>query len=259
MGPGRMARAPTRAHPCCSSGVNAVLTAVAAAVAVAVELLEAMAIVLAVGASRRWRDALWGAAAGVAACALLAVMLGPLLAGLPLDALRLTIGTLLLLFGLEWLRKGTLRLAGRRRRSSSAHEFEETREELDQFPVAPVGHVDWPARLVAFKGVLLEGIEVVVIVTALAARPSGAAPAVAGSAVAALAVIAAGAWLRAPLSRLPETELKYGVGILLTTFGVFFAGQGLDVGWVGGDLALLYLAGALLTATQLQMRMLDRA
>jgi uncharacterized membrane protein len=231
-----------------------VLTMLGAAVAVAVELLEAMAIVLAVGASRRWRDAVWGAVAGVAACALLAVVLGPLLAGLPLDALRITIGSLLLLFGLEWLRKGTLRLAGRRSRSSSAHEFEETREELGEAPLPASGEADWAARLVAFKGVLLEGVEIVVIVAALAARPAGAAPALAGAGVAAVAVTAAGAWLRAPLSRLPETELKYGVGILLTTFGLFFAGEGLGVEWPGGDAALLYLAGTLAAVTQLQIR-----
>jgi len=230
------------------------LVGLAAAVAVAVELLEALAIVLAVGATRRWRDAALGAAAGVAACAVLAIVLGPVLAGLPLDALRLTIGTLLLLFGLEWLRKGTLRLAGRRRRSSSAREFDETREELEEAPPSPTGQIDWPARLVAFKGVLLEGIEVVVIVSALAARPSGAVPAVGGAAAAVVAVAAGGAWLRAPLSRLPETELKYGVGVLLTAFGVFFAGEGLGVHWPGGDLALLYLAGALVAATRLQIR-----
>ena len=233
--------------------MDAVLTASAAALAVAVELLEAMAIVLAVGATRRWRDAVWGVVAGVAACVLLAATLGPLLAGLPLDALRLTIGTLLLLFGLEWLRKGTLRLAGRRPRSSSAHEFEETREELEESP-PPIDRPDWPARIVAFKGVLLEGVRIVVIVAALAARPSGAGPAIAGAGAAALAVTAGGAWLRAPLSRLPETELKYGVGILLTTFGLFFAGEGLAVDWPGGDLALLYLAAALLLATRLEIR-----
>ena len=233
--------------------MSAVLTALAAAVAVAVELLEAMAIVLAVGVSRRWYDAAWGALAGVAACGLLAVVLGPLLAGLPLDTLRLTIGALLLLFGLEWLRKGTLRLGGRRRRSSSTEEFDETIDELRESPSAHAGKADWAARLVAFKGVLLEGVEVVVIVAALAARPSGAAPAVAGAVAATLAVTAAGAWLRAPLSRLPETELKYGVGVLLTSFGLFFAGEGLRVDWPGGDLALLYLPAALAAASRLQI------
>lgn len=236
--------------------MNGAVVGLTAAVAVAVELLEALAIVLAVGATRRWRDAVLGAAAGAAACVVLAIALGPVLAGLPLDALRLTIGTLLLLFGLEWLRKGTLRLAGRRRRASSADEFEETRDELGEATLPPVGQADWAARLVAFKGVLLEGVEVVVIVSALAARPSGAGPAVAGAAAALLAVAATGAWLRAPLSRLPETELKYGVGVLLTAFGVFFAGEGLGVDWPGGDLALLYLAGALTITTRLQIRVL---
>lgn len=236
--------------------MNAALIALAAGVAVAVELLEAMAIVLAVGATRRWRDAAWGAAAGVAACAVLAITLGPLLAGLPVDALRLTIGTLLLLFGLEWLRKGTLRLAGRRRRSSSAHDFEETQEELSEARLPEPGHVDWAARLVAFKGVLLEGVEVVVIVSSLAARPSGGVPAVVGAAVAAVVVILAGAWLRAPLSRIPETELKYGVGVLLSAFGLFFVGEGLGVAWPGGDLALVYLAAAMVLTTQQQLRAL---
>lgn len=235
--------------------MDALLIAAAAAVAVAVELLEAMAIVLAVGTTRRWRDALIGAGAGVVTCAALAALLGPTLAGLPLDALRLTIGTLLLLFGLEWLRKGTLRLGGRRARSSSAREFEETRDAFEGMPAAAAG-ADWPARIVAFKGVFLEGVEVVIIVAALAARPSGAGPAVAGAAAAAVAVTLAGALLRAPLSRLPETELKYAVGALLTTVGLFFAGEGLDVDWPGGDLALVYLAGALLAVTGVQIRTL---
>src|SRR4051794_17097941 len=235
-----------------------VLVALGAGVAVAVELLEALAIVLAVGVSRRWPDALAGAAAGVAACALLAAVLGPVLASVPLDALRITIGTLLLLFGLEWLRKATLRLAGRRARASSLAEYVETREELEDAPLPPEGQADWAGRLVAFKGVLLEGVEIVVIVSALASRPSGPAPALVGAAVAVVAVLSAGAWLREPLMRLPETELKWGVGVLLSSFGVFFAAEGLGVDWPGGDAAILYIAAVFAVTSQLQSHALAR-
>ena len=236
-----------------------VLVALGAAVAVSVELLEALAIVLAVGVSRRWSDALFGAAAAVGACGLLALLVGPLLLeSVPLDALRVTIGVLLLLFGLEWLRKGTLRLAGRRARSSSLAEYVEAQEELQDAPLPPIGQADWAGRLVAFKGVLLEGVEVVLIVSALAARPSGSAPALVGSAVAIVAVLAAGVWLRKPLARIPETELKWGVGVLLSAFGVFFAAEGLGVEWPGGDLALLYVAAAFAAVSQLQSHQLAR-
>src|SRR3954447_4020721 len=184
-----------------------VLVALGAAVAVAVELLEALAIVLAVALTRRWSDALIGAAGAGVVCIVLAAILGPvLLASISLDALRVTIGLLLLLFGLEWLRKGTLRLAGRRARSSSLAEFVETQEELSEAPVPPPGEPDWAGRIVAFKGVLLEGLEVVVIVTALAARPSGPPPALVGATAAAIVVLAVGALLHRPLARVPETE-----------------------------------------------------
>jgi uncharacterized membrane protein len=237
-----------------------VLIALGAGVAVSVELLEALAIVLAVAVSRRWRDALIGAAGAVVACAVLAAVLGPVvLASVPLDTLRVAIGSLLLLFGLEWLRKGTLRLAGRRSRASSAKEFAETREELEDAPLPPEGEPDWAGRLVAFKGVLLEGVEVVVIVTALAERPSGPAPALVGAAVATVAVLSAGAWLRKPLSRLPETELKWGVGVLLSSFGVFFLAEGLHVAWPGGDAAVLYLVAILGALSQAQSHLLARA
>src|SRR3954453_20571026 len=190
-----------------------VLVALGAGVAVSVELIEALAIVLAVGVTRRWGDAAIGAASAVLACGLLAVVVGPVvLASVPLDTLRVIIGVLLLLFGLEWLRKGTLRLAGRRAPASSLGEDVEAQEELESAPLPRPGEADWAARLVAFKGVLLEGIELVLIVAALAARPSGPAPALAGAAIASIAVLGAGAWLRAPLTRIPETQLKWGVG-----------------------------------------------
>jgi Ca2+/H+ antiporter, TMEM165/GDT1 family len=237
-----------------------VLVALGAGVAVGVELLEALAIVLAVAVSRRPADALVGAAGAVAVCALLAAVLGPVVLGsVSLDALRLIIGLLLLLFGLEWLRKGTLRLAGRRARSSSMAEYAETREELDAAPLPPAGEADWAGRLVAFKGVFLEGIEIVVIVTALAERPSGPAPALVGAATAAVVVTGAGAWLHRPLSRVPETELKWGVGVLLSAFGVFFASEGLGVHWPGGDGAVLYLVAALAVVSQAQSHWLAQA
>ena len=230
-----------------------VLVALGAGIAVSVELIEALAIVLAVGVSRRWSDAAIGAAYAVLACTLLAIIVGPVvLASVPLDTLRVMIGILLLLFGLEWLRKGTLRLAGRRARSSSLSEYLEAQEKLHHAPLPPPGQADWAGRIVAFKGVLLEGIEIVLIVSALAARPSGPAPALVGAAIAGIAVLAAGAWLRQPLTRLPETELKWGVGVLLSAFGVFFAAEGLGVHWPGGDAAILYIAATLGAVSQLQ-------
>jgi uncharacterized membrane protein len=236
-----------------------VLVTLGAAVAVLVELLEALAIVLAVGVSRRWSDALIGALLGVAACAVLAVLVGPvLLASIPLDALRITIGCLLLLFGLEWLRKGTLRLAGRRARSSSVGEYLETQEELEDAPLPPAGTPDWAGRIVAFKGVLLEGVEVVLIVSALAARPSGPAPALLGAAIASALVLVAGAWLHRPLTRIPETELKWGVGVLLSAFGTFFVAEGLHAQWPGDDAAIVYIALALGLASQAQAHWLAR-
>jgi uncharacterized membrane protein len=186
-------------------------------------------------------------------------VLGPvLLASISLDALRVTIGLLLLLFGLEWLRKGTLRLAGRRSRSSSLAEFVETQEELSEAPLPPPGEADWAGRIVAFKGVLLEGLEVVVIVTALAARPSGPAPALIGAIAATFAVLAVGLLLHRPLARVPETELKWGVGVMLSSFGVFFAAEGLGVEWPGGDAAILYLVAAFAAVSQLQAHWLAR-
>ena len=235
------------------------LTALGAALAVGLELLEALAIVLAVGATRSWRDALLGAAAAVALLAAAVVVVGPLLLGsLPLDALKVVIGTALLLFGLEWLRKGVLRLAGRRAPSSSLREYLEEREAMEAAPLPPPGAADWPARVVAGKGVLLEGLEVVLIVAALGAGPDGLAPALAGSAVAVLAVLAVGAVVHRPLARLPESHLKYAVGVVLSAFGVFFLGEGLGVEWPLGDAALLYVAAALLAASQAQVAALAR-
>jgi len=235
------------------------LTLVGAALAVGLELLEALAIVLAVGLTRRFRDAVLGAAAAALVLTLLALVLGPLLiARVPLEPLRLVIGVGLLLFGLEWLRKGVLRLAGRRSPSSSFREFVDEREALEELPAPAPGTADWAARTIAFKGVLLEGIEVILIVTVLAARPGGLAPAMIGSALALLAVLAVGYRLRAPLQRIPETHLKYVVGIVLSAFGVFFAAEGLGASWPFDDLALAYIALIVLAVSQAQVAVLTR-
>ena len=235
------------------------LTLVGAALAVGLELLEALAIVLAVGLTRRFRDAVLGAAAAALVLTLLALVLGPLLiARVPLEPLRLVIGVGLLLFGLEWLRKGVLRLAGRRSPSSSFREFVDEREALEELPAPAPGTADWAARAIAFKGVLLEGIEVILIVTVLAARPGGLAPAMIGSALALLAVLAVGYRLRTPLQRIPETHLKYVVGIVLSAFGVFFAAEGLGASWPFDDLALAYIALIVLAVSQAQVAVLAR-
>ena len=139
-----------------------VLTLCGAALACGLELLEALAIVLAVGSTRTWRDAVIGAAGAVALLAVVVVAVGPLLlARLPLGPLKVVIGVALLLFGLEWLRKGVLRLAGRRSPSDSFQEYLEEREALEGMAAPEAGRPDWPARIVAGKGVLLEGVEVV--------------------------------------------------------------------------------------------------
>jgi uncharacterized membrane protein len=231
-----------------------VLTALGAALACGLEMLEALAIVLAVGVTRSWRDALLGALGAVVALAAVAGLVGPvLLASLPLSLLRVVVGVALLLFGLEWLRKGVLRLAGRRSPSSSLREYLEEREAMEALAPAAAGAADWPARVVAFKGVLLEGLEVVLIVAALSGGSRGAAPALVGAGVAVLIVIAIGAVVHRPLARLPESHLKYAVGVMLTSFGVFFLAEGLGVHWPGGDAALLYVVAALVAVSQAQV------
>ena len=234
-----------------------VLIMAAAAAAVAIEMLEALAIVLAVGMARGFRDALLGALGAVVGVVLLCLALGPaLLAGTDLHVLRVVVGTLLLLFGLEWLRKGILRMAGRRRRSSSHDEFLEQRAALDRHAAAE--RTDWAARLVSFKGVFLEGLEVGLIVLALGGAPGQLTPALLGAALALAFVGAIGLVMQRPLRQLPETQLKLGVGVALTAFGTFFTAEGLHVEWPLGDLAPIYLAGLFAVTAWLATQRLTR-
>ncbi len=235
------------------------LTLAGATLACGLELLEALAIVLAVASERTWRDALIGAAGAVVLLALAGLLVGPvLLASIPLEPLQVVIGVALLLFGLEWLRKGVLRLAGRRAPSSALAEYLEEREALHALAPPGPGAPDWAARVVAGKGVLLEGLEVVLIVAALGAGAQGLAPALLGAGVAVVAVVGIGLVAHRPLARLPESHLKYAVGVVLSAFGVFFLAEGLGVEWPGGDAALLYLAAGLIAVSQLQVMALAR-
>jgi uncharacterized membrane protein len=235
-----------------------VLTLMAAAGASGVELLEALAIVLGVGVTRGHRNALLGALAGGLSVLALCVVLGPALrAGASVAVIRVIVGSLLLLFGLEWLRKGVLRVAGRRGRASSYHEFVEARESSAALPNAS-GRPDWAARAIAFQGVFLEGLEVGLIVLALGATPGHLVPALLGAAVALLLIAAAGLALRRPLQRLPETQIKLGMGIALTAFGTYFTALGLDAHWPLAELAPLYLGALFALTARLAIRRLER-
>ena len=234
------------------------LTLAAAGGASGIELLEALAIVLAVGVTRGFRDALLGALAGALSIALLCLALGPALrAGAGVAALRVIVGSVLLLFGLEWLRKGVLRVAGRRRRASAYREFVEARDASAELP-RPTGGRDWAARAVAFQGVFVEGLEVGLIVLALGAAPGHLAPALLGAAVALVLVVAAGFVLRRPLQRVPETQIKLGMGVALTAFGTYFTAQGLDARWPLAELAPIYLSAVFATTAWLAVRRLER-
>jgi uncharacterized membrane protein len=216
--------------------------------ACAVEAVEALTIVLAVGATRSWSSAMSGVGAAVLALAAIVAALGPALTSLPIDAVRIVVGGLLLIFGLRWLRKAILRSAGLKAKHD---ELETFREESEAARAAGERHpgFDPYAFTVSFKGVLLEGLEVVFIVLTLGANQNRVPLAAAAAALAVLAVVAAGFAARAPLAKVPENTLKFAVGAMLTSFGLFWCAEGAGVSWPGGDAALLaLLAGVLIAA-----------
>lgn len=217
------------------------LLVLGAALASGVEMVEAMTIVLALGTARGWRAPLLGAGVAVAALAVVVAAVGPALTRLPIDALRLVVGTLVLLFGLQWLRKAILRAGGRipLRDEESIYA---TEREYAQLALRPAARLDAYSFVLAFKSTLLEGVEVVFIVLTLGASRGSVTLAAVGAAIAAGLVVVAGIAVRHPLSRVPENALKFSVGVMLTAFGSFWAAEGVGVDWPGGDLALIGLA-----------------
>jgi uncharacterized membrane protein len=205
--------------------------------ACAVEAVEALTIVLAVGTTRSWSSALGGVGAAAVVLAALVGGLGGALTALPIDALRVAAGGLLLVFGLQWLRKAILRSAGLK---AIHDELETFRGETKAARAAGAGgaRFDAYAFTIAFKGVLLEGLEVAFIVLTFGANQHQVALAVAAAGLAVLLVIAAGAAARAPLARVPENTMKFVVGVMLTSFGAFWGAEGAGASWPGGELAL---------------------
>lgn len=223
-------------------------SAAAAFLASLVEFVEALTVVLAVGAVRGWRGALTGTAIALAVLVALIAALGPALTRVPIDVVQLVVGGLLLLFGLRWIRKAILRAAGIIPLHDEAAAYARQTTTLKGFGDV-VSALDGIAVATAFKIVMLEGIEVVFIVIAIGAGGDLLAPAAAGAAAALLLVVALGFILHRPVAAIPENTLKFVVGILLSAFGTFWLGEGIGAAWPADDWSLLALvAGYLITA-----------
>jgi uncharacterized membrane protein len=234
----------------------------------AVEFVEAFTIVLAMGVTRGWRSALWGTVAGVAVLALVTAVAGyALVEWIPESALQLAVGALLLIFGLQWLRKAILRAAGLKDLHDEDEAFRtESAAGQNAGPQQRLG-LDWFAFVVSFKAVLLEGLEVVFIVITFGVNADSIPLASAGAAAAGALVLVSGAILHRPLARVPENTIKFAVGLLLATFGTFWSIEGLGVvtdsrdslDWPGGDLAILALLVVWCTVSWLAVLELRRA
>ena len=219
---------------------------VAVFLACAVEAVEATTIVLAAGTARDWRSAATGMAGALAVLAIIVAALGPAVSDVPLRGLRLVVGALLLVFGLQWLRKAILRASGHKALHDEAKIFAEQLAAAAGQPGRRAGLVpDWYGFTLSFKGVLLEGLEVVFIVLTFGsnARDVGLAALAAGCAV--VLVAGVGLAVRSPLQRVPENAMKFVVGIMLTAFGTFWGAEGAGAHWPGSDAALLALVPAI--------------
>ena len=213
--------------------------------ACAVEAVEATTIVLAAGTARNWRSALQGTAAGVGLLAVTVATLGPAVSAVPLRALRLVVGGLLLVLGLQWLRKAILRASGHKALHDEAQIY------LDEIAAARTAAAekkgvvdDWYAFTLSFKGVVLEGLEVVFIALTFGSNQHDLPLAAVAAIAAIVTVAAAGIAVRAPLARVPENTMKFVVGVMLTSFGMFWGAEGAGAKWPGGDAALLALVPA---------------
>ncbi len=216
-------------------------TVLASFLAATVEFVEALTVILAVGVVRGWRGALTGAGVAIAVLAALVAALGPALATIPLAVLQTAVGALLVLFGLRWLRKASLRAAGVIPLHDEAVAFAKATTRLGEIAGAGPGF-DWVGFVTAFQITMIEGAEVVFIVIAVGAGGAGLLlPAALGAGAALAVVVALGLVIHRPLSRIPENSLKLVVGVLLSAFGAFWFGEGVAIAWPGGDWSILAL------------------
>ncbi|MGI8557099.1 MAG: COG4280 domain-containing protein [Solirubrobacteraceae bacterium] len=231
--------------------------ALAVFLACAVEAVEAVTIVIAVGATRSWSSAFAGVAAAGALLAAIVAALGPALTSLPIDVLRVAVGSLLLVFGLQWLRKAILRAAGLKALHDETVAFARETEAARAAP-REQRRLDGYAFAIAFKGVLLEGLEVAFIVLTFGTNQHRVGLAAGAAAGAVGVVVLAGVAARAPLARVPENTLKFAVGIMLTSFGTFWSAEGAGASWPGSDAALLAIIPALLVVALAMVAILRR-
>lgn len=227
-----------------------------------VEVVEAFTIVLAVGTFQGWRPALLGTGAGLALLAVLILALGPLLGLIPIHLLQFIVGVLLLLFGMRWLRKAILRSAGIIALHDEEAAFAAETALLQEEARRHKNRLDWVAGLAAFKAVVLEGVEVVFVVIAVGAGRGLLWPASSGALAACAIVIVIGIVVHKPLARIPENTLKFGVGVMLSAFGVYWTGEGLGISWPGHDLAIvafavIFLAIGLVVASMLRSKIAE--
>ena len=211
-------------------------------VACVVEAVEALTIVLAAGITREWKSTFQGMGVALVVLAVITAAVGPAVGYLPLTALRLVVGALLAVFGLQWLRKGVLRATGYKALHDEASAYLREVAAAREAAVAKKrGVSDWYAFTLAFKGVLLEGLEVIFIVITFGDNQKDVGAAVIGAAAAIIVVTVTGLAVRAPLTKVPENWMKLAVGVMLTSFGTFWGAEGAGVRWPGNDAALLVL------------------
>jgi uncharacterized membrane protein len=203
--------------------------------AAGIEVIEMVAIVVAVGSTRSWRAALAGAGGGLLVLVALVAALGTALRDVPLAPIRLVVGALLLVFGLQWLRKGVLRIA------AGGWALGQGDEQVDERDV-PADRFDWTGFVLSFKGVSLEGLEVAIIVIAVGGAAGAVGSAVVGAAAAVVVLAVVGAATYRLIAKIPRRALQLFVGALLSAFGTFWGAAGVGVAWPGGDTALLWLA-----------------